>query len=226
MCLSQQILIAPLTSKVYHLYFTDEATEALKWFSCLPKAQEIESKLHFRHGDRSLMVGCLDQKRDRIISCGWAPHCTPPLSIHPPPPPASGPGTGCHNHLPSTVQGETSPQHRVHCALQQHRFPIVWRNLQVDSELLLKPSICHPALIVTIVWPQQLFVPSNLSLSLPSPPFTPVMVLCTQDSRDWGWVGKRTGLGVTSHRASVSPSVKREDNSCPLHPYWRRKWGA
>lgn len=104
---------------------------------------------------------------------------------------------------------------------QEHRLLIVWRKLQVGSKLLLKPSACHLAWIVTIVRPQQLFVSDSLSLFASRPSPTPPRRFALRRVERLGTGGREQWLGSPDtpkhHIPSLSlsfPSCKRDSPFC------------
>lgn len=182
LCLLHLILIAPLPSKVYRLHFTDGETEGLGCLCCLSKGKAMESYLLL-----GVVTKCGPGKRGLATShhVGGLPVSPlPPPHVSPPAPlplllggalatmaipcPQSGAGRG---RAPNTG--------RLLCPSQEHRLPIVWRKLQVGSRLLLKPSVYHLALIVTIVQPQRPFVSDRASpFACPTFPH-PAAAICT-----------------------------------------------
>lgn len=77
----------------------------------------------------------------------------------------------------------------------------------MGSKLLLKPSACHLAGIVTIVRPQQLFVSDSLSLCLPALP-NPTTAICPQEGRGIreGW--ERAVAWESRHPKTSHPLAK------------------
>ena len=111
---------------------------------------------------------------------------------------APRPGGGCQGHLssPEWCSNRQAPEHGCLLCPQEHRLLIVWRELQVGSRLLLKPSVCHPAWIVTIVRPQQCFVSDSISLFASQPSPTPPWGFALRRVERLRRVGESTGLGV------------------------------
>ena len=151
-----------------------------------------------------MTVECLGQEREtfQLLLCGWAAHS--PL----PPPPCMSSPVSCPLLLGQAVAARaiSHPQRgaatgrplNTGCLLcpQEHRLLIVWRELQVGSRLLLKPSVCHLAWIVTIVRPQQRFVSDSTSLFASQPSPTPPWGFALRRVERLRRVGENTGLGV------------------------------
>lgn len=127
--------------------------------------------------------------------------------------------------LPQSGAGKGQrPVQGVCYAPGQHRLPIVCKRQQVDSKLLPKPSACHPALAVTIVWATGALCPRKAqSLCLARPPITPVMWFTFKIYGDSG----SSTLVWESHLllgASVSPSGKGGDSCHALSLLMMRVW--
>lgn len=111
---------------------------------------------------------------------------------------APRPGGGCQGHLssPEWCSDRQATEHRVSIVPPGAQASHYLEGAAGGLRLLLKPSVCHLAWIVTIVRPQQRFVSDSISLFASQPSPTPPWGFALRRVERLRRVGESTGLGV------------------------------